>query len=92
MGPLPPLRKDTHRPASARDSFPQDCMLGLLRSHRSCGRLLSAARTSKVPEIRGPRTRSAAEAAKRSFAAEAAGGDLMVVEDGRREKVAEIWC
>ncbi len=26
------------------------------------------------------------------FAAEAAAGDLMVVEDGRREKVAEIRC
>ncbi len=80
MGPLPPLRKDTHRPASARDSFPQDCMLGLLRS--------PAARTSIVPEIRGPRTRSAAEAAKRSFAAEAAAGDLMVVEDGRGQPSA----
>jgi hypothetical protein len=50
-----------------------------------------------VPEIRGPRTRRAAEAAKRSVAAEAAAGDLMVVEDGpaprapaSREKVAEI--
>ncbi len=84
MGPLPPLRKDPHRPASARDSFPQDCMLGLLRS--------PAARTSKVPEIRCPRTRSVAEAAKRSFAAEAAAGDLMVVEDGRREQVAKMPC
>ncbi len=51
-----------------------------------------------MPEIRGPRTRSTAEAAKRSFAAEAAAGDLMVVEDGprreleEREKVAEIRC
>jgi hypothetical protein len=48
-----------------------------------------------VPEIRGPRTR---RLAKRSFAAEAAAGDLMVVEDGprrepeKREKVAEIRC
>ncbi len=59
-------------------------MLGLLRS--------PAARTSIVPEIRGPRTRSAAEAARRSLAAEAPAGDLVVVEDGRREKVAEIRC
>ncbi len=56
------------------------------------------ARTSIVPEIRGPRTQSAAEAAKRSFAAEAAAGDLMVDEDGprcepeEREKVAELRC
>ncbi len=45
-----------------------------------------------------PSDRSAAETAKRSFAAEAAAGDLMIVEDGprrepeEREKVAEIRC
>ena len=38
------------------------------------GRLDSVARTSIVPEIRGPRTRSTAEAAKCSFAAETPGG------------------
>ncbi len=58
--------------------------------------MLDSARTSIVPEIRGPRTR---RLAKRSFAAEAAAGDLMVVEDGaaprarkESEKVAEIPC
>ncbi len=50
------------------------------------------ARRSNVRQVRGPRTRSAAEAAKRSFAAEAAAGDLMVVEDGRREQVAKMPC
>ncbi len=40
------------------------------------------ARRSIVRQVRGPRTRSAAEAAKRSFVAEAAAGDLMIVEDG----------
>ncbi len=89
MGPLPPLRKDTHRPASAWDSFPQDCMLGLLRSHRSCRRTLRRENVESAGDP-WPSDRSAAEAARRSFAAEAAAGDLMVVEDGRREKVAEI--
>ncbi len=54
------------------------------------------ARRSIVRQVRGPRTRSAAEAAKRSFVAEAAAGDLMVVEDGpapralEREQVAKM--
>ncbi len=57
------------------------------------------ARRSLVRQVRGPRTRSAAEAAKCSFAAEAAAGDLMVVEDGpalraqkEREQVAKMPC
>ncbi len=87
MGPLPPLWKDTHRPASARDSFPLDCMLGLLRSHRSCRRMLRRESVDSAGDP-WPLDRSAAEPAKRSFAAEAAAGDLVVVEDGRGQPSA----
>jgi hypothetical protein len=75
-------------------------------SRRTSGDAL--ARTPIVPEIRGPRTRSAAEAAKRRFAAEAPADVHSYVGDGRgqpsaakrsrrvasprREKVAEIRC
>ena len=45
-----------------------------------------------MSEIRDPRTRSAAKAAKRSFAVKAPAGGLMVAEDGRTEKVAKIRC
>ncbi len=80
MGPLPALRKDTRRPLR-KVQLPVRTPLVLLRTNGGHARFRENV-DSALRENDG----SAA------LGLEAAAGDLMVVEDGRREKVAEIRC